>query len=92
MSVSALASWSTWTSRNSDSSPTAATGEHTVGQLATEPLARTPGSVTTTSVVDDHSRLAYSEIHSDEKAGTTTDFFARAIAFFAANGITIERV
>jgi len=44
------------------------------------------------SVVDDHSRVAYSEIHPDEKADTTTDFFARAIAFFAMYGITIERV
>jgi len=45
------------------------------------------------SVVDDHSRLAYSEIHSDEKADTTAAFFARAIDFFDAHGITtIERV
>jgi transposase InsO family protein len=45
------------------------------------------------SVVDDHSRLAYSEIHSDEKADTTAAFFARAIDFFAFHGITpIERV
>ena len=44
------------------------------------------------SVVDDHSRLAYSEIHADEKADSTAAFFARAIEFFAAHGITIERV
>lgn len=45
------------------------------------------------SVVDDHSRLAYSEIHSDEKADTTAAFFARAIDFFDAHGITtIERL
>jgi hypothetical protein len=43
------------------------------------------------SVVDDHSRLAFSEIHSDERAGTVADFFARAIQFFADHGVTIER-
>jgi transposase-like protein len=44
------------------------------------------------SVVDDRSRLAFSEILSDERAGTTADFFARAIEFFATYGVTIERV
>lgn len=45
------------------------------------------------SAVDDHSRLAYSEIHSDEKVVTCTGFLARAAAFFHAHGITrIERV
>ena len=37
------------------------------------------------SVVDDHSRLAFSEILGDERAGTTAEFFARAIAFFTAH-------
>jgi transposase InsO family protein len=44
------------------------------------------------SVVDDHSRLAFSEIHTDERADTTAEFFARAIEFFASYGITIERL
>ena len=44
------------------------------------------------SVVDDHSRLAYSEILANEKADTTTEFFARAVSFFAGHGIAIERV
>jgi transposase len=43
------------------------------------------------SAIDDHSRLAYSELHRDEKADTVAAFTARAIAFFAAHGITIER-
>jgi hypothetical protein len=43
--------------------------------------------------VDDHSRLAYSEIHEDEKAATCAAFLRRAAAFFAAAGIErIERV
>lgn len=44
------------------------------------------------TAVDDHSRLAYSEIHSDEKKETATAFWTRAQAFFTAAGITVERV
>jgi transposase InsO family protein len=45
------------------------------------------------SAVDDHSRLAYSEIHGDEKAATCAAFLRRAAAFFTASGIDrIERV
>ncbi len=44
------------------------------------------------SIVDDHSRLAYSEIHDDEKGETCAEFFERAIEFFASHGITIEQV
>ena len=39
------------------------------------------------SMVDGYSRLAYTEHLPDEKATTTTGFFARARAFFAAHGI-----
>ena len=45
------------------------------------------------SLVDDHSRLAYSEVLPDEKGPTCAGFLARAAAFFAAHGITrIERL
>ncbi|MHC3470250.1 IS481 family transposase [Streptomyces sp. 7R007] len=45
------------------------------------------------SAVDDHSRIAYSEIHDDEKAATCAAFLRRAAAFFTACGIDrIERV
>ncbi|MEJ8648573.1 IS481 family transposase [Streptomyces sp. MS1.AVA.3] len=45
------------------------------------------------AAVDDHSRLAYAEIHDDEKADTCAGFLTRAAAFFAAHGIgRIERV
>jgi transposase InsO family protein len=39
------------------------------------------------SMVDDHSRYAYSEILDDETARTTAAFFERAVAAFAAAGI-----
>ncbi|WP_103508609.1 IS481 family transposase, partial [Streptomyces sp. SM13] len=45
------------------------------------------------SAVDDHSRLAYTEIHGDERVATCAAFLTRAAAFFADLGITrIERV
>ena len=45
------------------------------------------------SLVDDHSRLAYSEILPEEQGPTCAAFLARATAYFAAHGIDrIERV
>ena len=45
------------------------------------------------SAVDDHSRLAYSEILADEQGDTAAGFLHRAAAFFAAHGIArIETV
>jgi transposase InsO family protein len=42
--------------------------------------------------IDDHSRLAYSEILADERKETAAAFWARAKAFFAAAGITVTEV
>jgi transposase InsO family protein len=42
--------------------------------------------------VDDHSRLAYSEILGDERKETACAFWHRANAFFEAHGITVKRV
>jgi transposase InsO family protein len=44
------------------------------------------------ALVDDHTRLAYGELLADEKAATTTAFVERALAWFAARGITAQRV
>ncbi|MEM9374236.1 MAG: IS481 family transposase [Planctomycetota bacterium] len=44
------------------------------------------------SMVDDHTRIAYSEIHPDERGDTCGAFIARAGEFFASLGISIERV
>ena len=44
------------------------------------------------TVIDDHSRIAYAEICSDEKAATAVDVLRRAVAWFAEHGITVERV
>ena len=45
------------------------------------------------AAVDDHTRLAYAEIHPDERGGTCAGFLLRAAAWFAERGIPrIERV
>lgn len=44
------------------------------------------------TALDDHSRLAYTEHLPDEKAATCAGFLRRATAWFAAQGITVERV
>jgi transposase InsO family protein len=42
--------------------------------------------------VDDHSRLAYAEVLTDEKATSAAGFLRRAVAFFATHGVKVERV
>jgi transposase len=42
--------------------------------------------------VDDATRLAYVEVLGDEKATTAVGFLRRAVAFYAAHGITTQRV
>ena len=42
--------------------------------------------------VDDATRLAYVEVLGDEKARTAIGFLKRAIAFYSAHGIAVERV
>jgi transposase InsO family protein len=44
------------------------------------------------AAVDDHSRLAYAEVHPDEQARTACGFWTRARAWFAERGITVQRV
>ena len=51
-------------------------------------------SATTTrhALVDDHSRLAYVELHDDETAATVTGFVERALAFYESHGISAQRL
>jgi transposase InsO family protein len=44
------------------------------------------------TVIDDHSRVAYVEIHADEKADTAIGVLNRALAWFAERGVRVERV
>lgn len=44
------------------------------------------------TVVDDHSRTAYAEVHIDEKANTAVGVLRNAVAWFAERGVIVERV
>lgn len=44
------------------------------------------------TVIDDHSRIAYAEICTDEKAATAIGVLQRAVAWFADHGVTVQRV
>jgi transposase InsO family protein len=44
------------------------------------------------AIVDDHSRLAYVELHPDEKAATVTAFVERALRFYAEHRIATKRL
>ncbi len=44
------------------------------------------------TVLDDHSRVAYAEIHDDETAATATAVLRHAVAWFAVRGVAVERV
>jgi hypothetical protein len=44
------------------------------------------------NAVDDHSRLAYTEILPDERKDTAAAFWARAAAWFTLHGITVTQV
>jgi len=44
------------------------------------------------TVIDDYSRVAYVEAHDDETAATAAAVLERAVAWFAARGVTVERV
>ncbi len=44
------------------------------------------------TVIDDRTRIAYAEIHDDERAVTAAGVLYRAVAWFAERGVAVERV
>jgi transposase InsO family protein len=44
------------------------------------------------TVIDDNSRVAYAEIHDNEKADTAIGVLRRAVSWFADHNVTVERV
>lgn len=67
-------------------------------KAATDGVKRSPsrhamtGTAFVHTVIDDNSRVAYAEIHDDETAATAVGVLRRAVSWFAARGITVERV
>ncbi|MFE3476433.1 IS481 family transposase [Streptomyces bacillaris] len=67
-------------------------GHKVLGRQAGRKTRKNAGYSYIHTAVDDHSRLAYSEIHTDEKKDTATGFRTRAHAYLTSPGITVERV
>jgi transposase InsO family protein len=44
------------------------------------------------TVIDDHSRVAYAEIHDNEKTDTAVEVLRRAVSWFGIRGVSVERV
>jgi transposase InsO family protein len=85
----------TSTSKSSATSPMAAVGAMSASSKETGTVPRpraNPGTAFVHTVIDDHSRVAYAEIHDDEKAITAIGVLRRAVSWFAARGIVVERV
>jgi len=68
-------------------------GHRVTGDRSSRTLRRAgPGYDYAHAIVDDHTRLAYVELHDDEKAETVTGFVERALAFYESHGITAKRL
>jgi transposase InsO family protein len=67
-------------------------GHKTLGRAAGRKTRSGAGYSYIHTAVDDHSRLAYSEILTDETKHTAAGFWTRAQAFFTDCGITVLRV
>ena len=71
-------------------------GNRNIRATAGRPTNNTRGQIVGTSfvhtVIDDHSRVAYAEIHGDETAATAIGVLRRAVSWFQARGVTVERV
>jgi transposase InsO family protein len=67
-------------------------GHRVTGDRSSQDRRQRDGVDIVHAVVDDHSRLAYAEIHDDERATTVAGFLERALAFYAAHGITARRL
>jgi transposase InsO family protein len=64
---------------------------HRTGRWSADRHARS-GVAFLHTVLDDHSRVAYVEIRSDEKSSTAIEVLHHASAWFAERGVTVERV
>ena len=67
-------------------------GGHRVHGRATAPRGRGIGYEYVHSLLDDRSRVAYSQILEDETGETSARFLLEAASFFAGLGVTIQRV
>jgi hypothetical protein len=67
-------------------------GDRVTGDRSSQDRQHRDGVDIVHAIVDDHSRLAYAEIHDNEQAATVVDFLERALALYASHAITAKRL
>ncbi|TIH29499.1 IS481 family transposase [Subtercola vilae] len=71
-------------------------GNRNIRATAGRPTNNNRGLIVGTSfvhtVIDDNSRVSYAEVHDDETAATAIGVLRRAVSWFEARGVTVERV
>ena len=67
-------------------------GHRVTGDRSSQDRQHRDGVDVVHAIVDDHSRLAYAEIHDNEQAATVVAFLERALTFYAQHGITARRL
>jgi transposase InsO family protein len=67
-------------------------GHRVTGDRSTQQRQQRDGVDFVHAIVDDHTRLAYAEIHPDQQAATAAAFLERALAFYSHHGITAKRL
>jgi transposase InsO family protein len=67
-------------------------GHRVTGDRASQDRQHRDGRDIVHAIVDDHSRLAYAELHDNQRAATVADFLERALAFYASHGIAARRL
>lgn len=70
----------------------ARTGHRVTGDRTGQSKSRGIGWEVLHLAIDDHSRLAYSEVLPDEKRGSCLRFLFNALRFFRRHGMTVERI
>src|SRR5438105_1475660 len=67
-------------------------GHRVTGDRSSQDRRHLDGVDVVHAIVDDHSRLAYAEIHDDQRAATVVGFLERALALYQRHGITPTRL
>jgi len=67
-------------------------GHRVTGHRSSQDRQQRDGVDVVHAIIDDHSRLAYAEIHDDQRAATVVGFLERALAFYASHGIVAKRL
>jgi len=67
-------------------------GHRVTGDRSTQDRQHRDGVDIVHAIIDDHSRLAYAEIHPDQQATTAAAFLERALRFYQSHGIVAKRL